>query len=650
MGGVQNILDYIALKGWCRIPDAGCRIINGVAEEGGQSPEVCRIPDTGCRMMDRVGERRGLVGSRLRRSTSNQKPETSSVRADALRFTMTIFILSLIIGCTTHPPPNPNPLSRQELHRDWEFRMVGDEKWLPATVPGVVHTDLLNGGVIEDPFYRTNEKDLQWIGEEDWEYRTEFTVEEPLFNMDHVELVLEGLDTYADVYLNDSLVLSADNMFLEWQVDCKSILIQGANEMRVVFKSPVESAMSKWEALPYRLPASNDGGEEQVSVFTRKAPYHYGWDWAPRLLTSGIWRPVYLEAWDHARIKDVQVIQKSITEKEAQYDIVFEVESDGSEKEMELFVGGTSKSVLVKEGTNFETVSFVIKDPKLWWTNGLGEQNLYNLNCSLKLRGKVIDREDKRIGVRTLELVRQKDTIGESFFFKLNGQPVFMKGANYIPQDVFLPRVSRDQYRHLIESAAECNMNMIRVWGGGIYERDMFYDLCDEYGILVWQDFMFACSMYPGDADFLSSVEKEVSQQVKRLRNHPSLALWCGNNEVDVAWHNWGWQKQYEINSVDSAKIWADYLNLFEELIPKVVSRLNPHTAYIIQDILHTTHLMIPHHIHKHLNCRHNRKLRFHVRLLRLLYRFSCFCFPYRRWHLISHLITNSFHSHLGDG
>ena len=288
-------------------------------------------------------------------------------------------------------------------------------------------------------------------------------------------------------------------------------------------------------------------GGKKVSVYTRKAGYHFGWDWGPRLVTSGIWRPVYLNAWDEAKIKNLQIVQHEVSDEKATFTAVFEIDAEGKNKATLTVLNDgnqlASQNVQLQKGLNKYSVDFEIENPQLWWTNGLGEPHLYNLTGELTTGERKVS-ADTRIGIRTLELVRDKDEKGTSFYFKLNGHPVFMKGANYIPNDVFLPRVTDENYRKVIETAKNSNMNMLRVWGGGIYENDEFYDLCDEAGILVWQDFMFACAMFPGDEAFLENVKQEAVDNVKRLRNHPSMALWCGNNEILAAWYQVGMETE----------------------------------------------------------------------------------------------------------
>jgi beta-mannosidase len=464
-----------------------------------------------------------------------------------------------------------------EIQDGWEFRRVSKGDWHRAVVPGCVHTDLLDNDLIPDPFYGTNEKDLQWIEREDWEYRAAFDVKKELLARANIELDFEGLDTYADVFLNDSLLFNADNMFREWRASCKGLLREKANLLRVYFHSPVNAVQERWSSLGYELP----GGPR---VLTRKAAYQYGWDWGPRFVTSGIWRPVRLRSWDEARITGLHIVQRSVTQKEARFSAQFEIESAAERRvTLSVYCGNKNRGridVDLAAGRNSVELDFSIPEPKLWWTNGLGMPNLYHFLGEIRTGGEIVDWVEERVGIRTIELVQENDAAGKSFYFKLNGVPVFMKGANYIPQDNFLPRVTRESYESLIGNAANAGMNMLRVWGGGVYEDDIFYDLCDENGILVWQDFMFACAMYPGDDAFLASVRQEAIENVKRLRNHPCIALWCGNNEIDEAWHNWGWQRQYKYSAIDSARIWGDYGKLFHELLPAVVEELDPGKPY----------------------------------------------------------------------
>jgi beta-mannosidase len=329
----------------------------------------------------------------------------------------------------------------------------------------------------------------------------------------------------------------------------------------------------------YELPAGCETVTNKVSPFTRKAPYHFGWDWGPRFVTSGIWKPVKLIYWDQASIADALVVTKSIGDEKAELVCQIELQQGAQAEGLVLELEGIG-TVAVADQTLYQ-IPFKMNDPRLWWPNGMGAPHLYERWLWLKKEGRVLDSVQVRFGIRTIELVNAPDSLGTSFYFVVNGRPLFAKGANYIPQDLFLPRVTDQQYRNLIKAVKEAHMNMLRVWGGGVYEKDHFYDLCDENGILVWQDFMFAGSLYPGNEQFMNSVAKEVEQQVKRLRSHPSLALWCGNNEIEVAWNNWSWQRQFGYSPADSARIWNDYLKIFHELIPSLVTKHGGGVAYV---------------------------------------------------------------------
>ncbi|MCR2807156.1 glycoside hydrolase family 2 protein [Paenibacillus sp. SCIV0701] len=468
------------------------------------------------------------------------------------------------------------------------FKATTEQEWLPAVVPGCVHTDLHRNGKIADPFNKTNEHDLQWIDKIDWEYKTTFDLTEELRSEQHIELVFDGLDTYADVSLNGQHILSADNMFRTWQVEIGSLVQEKGNELHIRFRSPIQEDLPKLKKLGYNLPASNDQselgglGEDKVSVFARKAPYHYGWDWGPRFVTSGIWREARIVAWSDVRVNDVFVKQEQVTAEAAQLSIEIEVESahdgEGVVKVSDGSGAEWTVAAALKQGVNRVTVPAFIEQPKLWWSRGQGEQHLYTFLAEFVPAGSKDAAASKsvRTGLRSIRLVREKDDVGASFYFELNGVPIFAKGANHIPNDSFVTEVTKERYRHEIASAAESGMNMLRIWGGGIYEQSAFYELCDEYGILVWQDFMFACSMYPWDEAFLESVKLEAEENVKRLRNHPSIALWCGNNEIDSAWQHfeeeggWGWKKWY--NAEQREAIWAGYESIFHRILPEAVS------------------------------------------------------------------------------
>ncbi|HXU63305.1 MAG TPA: glycoside hydrolase family 2 protein, partial [Polyangia bacterium] len=380
-------------------------------------------------------------------------------------------------------------------------------------------------------------------------------------------------------------VLSADNMFRSWRADIKSHLKPGANSVLVHFRSPIAVAKPAYDRLGYTLPAVNDQAKEMVSMFTRKAPYHYGWDWGPRFVTSGIWRPAAVEAWDVARLDDVQVFQRALDDAQAKLEIAATVTATraGQAQVSVALPGGPPLAQIerpLQKGRNELRLEVTIAKPERWWPAGLGAQKLYTLETALSVDGAPRGRRQTRVGLRTVQVVSQHDAGGKSFSVVVNGAPVFMKGANWIPSDSFLDRETTARRRALLGSAAAANMNMVRVWGGGIYEDDDFYDICDELGLLVWQDFMFACSMYPGDAAFLENVRLEAVENVRRLRNHPSLALWAGNNEIEAAWQQWGWPFKFHLSKNAQATIWNDYKRVFHEILPRVVAEQDPGRFY----------------------------------------------------------------------
>ena len=470
-------------------------------------------------------------------------------------------------------------LIRVPLNSSWQFREATKDSWYPATVPGSVHTDLMKNRLIGDSFYRDNEQQQQWIGKKDWEYRSTFRVSQETLNHENLELVFDGLDTYAEVFLNDISVLKADNMFRTWRVNCAKQLKLGDNTLRIYFRSPINEVLPLMAKMSYQLPASNEQGEK-TSPHTRKAPYHFGWDWGPRLVTSGIWRAVSLEAWNQGRVADLHIVQNSVSQEKASITANITVDAtEGGDAQLIIEDVGNKvvrarKDVKLSPGTNQFPIEFEILRPALWWPNGLGQHPVYNFKARLLIGRKLLDERSTKTGLRSLEVRQESDQWGKSFAFVINGVPVFAKGANWIPADSFPSRITDEKHRWLLKSAADSNMNMLRVWGGGVYETDEFYNIADELGILIWQDFMFSCSMYPGTPEFLANVRAEAEDNVKRLRNHPSIAIWSGNNEVEAAWMNWGWRQSLP------ASIWDVYQKIFDGVLKDVCATLDPGRLY----------------------------------------------------------------------
>lgn len=375
--------------------------------------------------------------------------------------------------------------SSENIH--WQFRKALDTAWYDATVPGCIHTDLLAHGLIPDPYFGTNESKVQWVENEAWEYEAFFNCPEEVLSLAHIELQFEGVDTYADIYLNDSLILRADNMFREWKVDVKKFLREKNNHLFIHFYSPVKKGNELANGLGYKLP-----GDEGGRAVERKAAYQFGWDWGPRLVTCGLWKEVKLAGFNNPA--DTQTLKKITGEKP--------------------------------------------------------------------------------------QVIQHPDADGSSFYFQVDGEPLFIKGANLIPPDNFLSRVTGDDYKRLIDDALAAHINMLRVWGGGAYLPDEFYDYCDEKGMLIWQDFMFAGAMVPGDAVFEANVKEEAIEQVTRLGKHSCIALWCGNNEINEAWNNWGFKSEIQMKAGVNDKIWNDYLKIFDTILPQVVQEYDPGRFY----------------------------------------------------------------------
>jgi beta-mannosidase len=473
------------------------------------------------------------------------------------------------------------------LDQGWEFRQLvsnsnGEaQEWLPATVPGDVHLDLLANKKIPDPFYRDNEAKLQWIEDASWEYRLNFDATAEFLARSNVDLVFDGIDAAAKVYLNDALVLNADNMFRIWRVPAKDHLRVGKNQLRIVFPSPIKAAEEVAAGDPFRLQSKTAD-----KTYIRKAAYEYGWDWGPRFVTSGVWRPVHLEAWDKARIADFAIRQRDVSTEVAHLDAEVEIEAANS--------SGGPASVMVKyldegkavtlarrvdlhAGRNVIDLPIEIQRPKLWYPAGYGEQPLYEFTASVGTIEQGFDQRKTKAGLRSIQLRRQLDKWGRSFELVVNGIPVFAKGADVIPFDSFPSRVTTADYRRILGSARDANMNMIRHWGGGYYETDEFYSICDELGIMVWQDFMFGNDWQPGTYPFKEEIEAEADDQVRRLRNHPSIVIWCGNNETEMGLN---WAPRTNLPSDVKFQMWQDYLTEFSGILPRVVARLDSEIPY----------------------------------------------------------------------
>jgi beta-mannosidase len=437
----------------------------------------------------------------------------------------------------------------QSLAGAWKFRQAGTEEWLPASVPGGVHTDLLALGRIPNPFIADNEKWVQWVAEADWIYRKNFYCPPELLSESKIFLVCEGLDTLSTVVLNGHELGHTDNMFRRYEWEVKSLLnAKGANELTITFYSPVKYVTEKQALRP--LPGVSQaipGGPH-----LRKAPCQFGWDWGPQLPPIGIWKDIRLEGYSEASLALVHLRQEHSAEKVT---IETRITVEGwKEIPVSAAVRITSPDgeILEKESTISMQDEVVLKvpipNPELWWPNGYGGQPLYQVEISILSKDPskedVLDQRRYQVGLRTIELRQKEDQWGRSFVFVVNDVPISCKGSNWIPPDSFPTRITDEHLESLIRSAAETHQNMLRVWGGGFYESEPFYDLCDRYGILVWQEFIFSCSIYPlDDPDFIENVHLEVVENLHRLRHRASLALWCGNNEMEMGWMDENWDR-----------------------------------------------------------------------------------------------------------
>ncbi|MFZ0533157.1 MAG: glycoside hydrolase family 2 protein [Anaerolineales bacterium] len=468
----------------------------------------------------------------------------------------------------------------QSLTGDWQFRHVNATEWLPAKVPGGAHTDLLANGCIPDPFAADNEKRVQWIAASDWVYRHSFSCSAELLIEEKIFLVCEGLDTLATVVLNGHELGHTDNMFRRYQWEVKSILnTKSTNDLTITFASPVKYGAEKQALCP--LPGVSQaipGGPH-----LRKAPYQFGWDWGPQLPPIGIWKDIRLEGYTEARLSEVHIRQNHTREK-VTVEVQVAIEHWG-ETPLATAIRITTPDgeILEKKAainsSNEVTVKVPIPKSELWWPNGYGRQPLYQVEVSLMHKEATIvealDRQNYQIGLRTIELRQKQDSWGRSFVFVVNGIPIFAKGSNWIPADSFPTRITDEYLEGLIRAAAATHQNMLRVWGGGIFEEERFFDLCDRYGILVWQEFIFSCSVYPlDDPNFLENVRVEVVENLRRLRHRACLALWCGNNEMEWGWVDWNW-KRPELEELKTA-----YDRFFHHTLPEWCLAEDPDHAY----------------------------------------------------------------------
>jgi beta-mannosidase len=461
-----------------------------------------------------------------------------------------------------------------DLNGKWKMRRLHEPSWLEASVPGSVYHDLLNAGEMPDPFYREQEYEVLELSNDDYEYQRCFQVEAEVLQHERVFLLCEGLDTLCELFVNGTNILNSDNMHRTYEVDIKSVLKQGDNTIHAIFRSPVEFALRKQAELPLSSCADAVEGISHL----RKAHSMFGWDWGPKLPDLGIWRSLSIQGYDSARVDDVYITQFHEPDK-VTLDVRVRTES-WQEVEREIVVSVHTPAGVAVERRVFETagedhhITLEIIEPELWWPNNLGAQPLYNVEVVLLQKGQELDRRELRIGLRTISVKQEEDQWGQSFAFEVNGVLIFSTGADYILEDNLLPRVTKERTDRLLQSCVAANFNTIRVWGGGYYPDDYFYDLCDEYGLIVWQDHLYACGIYALTESFEDNITHETIDNMKRLRHHASLGLWCGNNEQEMAWVDWDWENHY------SLQLKADYIKQYEVLLPAIAKEVDPNTFY----------------------------------------------------------------------
>lgn len=471
-------------------------------------------------------------------------------------------LIILFVSCSKH-----QNVVEQTLSQGWT--LTGDTLNinLPVNVPSVVQQNLYDAGLIPHPYLGTVEETLLWISDHPWTYATHFNVDQKMLEKDVVELVFEGIDTYASVTLNGQKLFDADNQFRIWRTDVKPLLKDQDNLLVLDFPRYDSLQLALYNDHQPRLP-------EKYAV-TRKAPYQHGWDWAPKYKNVGIWKPVSLVAWSNARLDNAYIVTNEVEEEQAKLTLHLDVESTApGDYTVEIL---SNRKVFQKfplqadQGNQHKLFSFTIENPRLWWPNEMGEQYLYDFEIRLKSSDKILDSKQIKTGVKTVQIVQEPDAKGFSFYFKVNGVPMYAKGANYVPEEMIETWIKPENTQKLLKMAQEAHFNMLRVWGGGIYPSDDFFNICDTLGILVWEDFMYAGTMYPYDEAFLENAKIEALEQVKRLASHPSLGLWCGGNEISEGYYNWGWQQSLDWSEEDDQAIKAGYDRLFETILPNVV-------------------------------------------------------------------------------
>ncbi len=467
------------------------------------------------------------------------------------------FILCLISG----------PLFSQDTIDKWEIYHPIEQFWFPLGKSGSVQEALEQQGLLPDPFYGENEEKYQWVEEHIWKMKTKFFLTETQFNASHIDLHFPSLDTYASVFLNGEPLATSSNAFVPLTIEIRKLLKLGYNQLEIHFTPPVLYHQQRYQEESFHYPAPNDVHKISITPLTRKPQYQFGWDWALRINTIGLNAPAMLIPYADNRLTHTSIQTVSIAENEAvmKLNINFRFPLKTTLKVFTNYFD----TLTLEAGTSHFQIEKKLSNPILWWPRSHGKPHVYHelLKFSNGHEEKI------NFGIRTSELVQERDAWGTSFVLKINGKPIFCKGADYIPEDIFIHRIDAKKIKNSVQSMVDAHFNMVRVWGGGYYPSEAFYQYCDEQGLMVWQDLMFACAMYPADSAFLSSVTQELEYQVPRISAHPSVVLWNGNNEVDVAWKNWGFQSTYHLDDQAIQQIENDYQLLFKDLAPKMIQK-----------------------------------------------------------------------------
>ncbi|KQS04708.1 beta-mannosidase [Sphingomonas sp. Leaf357] len=516
-----------------------------------------------------------------------------------------LVLLGLLLAPLASAQPLLSPITRT-LDAGWQVRLLpGDAsakahkraaRWLPATIPGSVQTDLMAARLLADPWVGEGERAAQWVGLSDWQYRSVFTVDAAMLARHDVDLVFDGLDTFAAVRVNGTQVLAADNMFRTWRVAAKALLKPGANVIEIDFASPIKKLLPMALALKNQLPGAYDSafGDEpkgvQTANYVRKPGYHFGWDFTPRIVTLGISKPVRIEAYDGVRLSGFHMQQVHLDDDVAVLDAKVEITA-AAPRDVEVRVDITApdgavqtltRTVTLFAGTNPIVLPARIEKPRRWWPVGYGAPDLYAVKATVTAQGETLGQAAHDIGLRTVEMRREKDQWGRGMAFVVNGVPIFAKGANFEPADSIPSRVPAARTDAALEAAVAANMNMLRIWGGGYYPDDALFDKADRLGLMLWQDFMFGNAVPPNDPVLHESTRAEAIDQVRRLRNHPSLVMWNGNNEVQVGWERWGDRKAFQkALGADGQELFgASIRRLFDKDLRAIVKEHAPGALY----------------------------------------------------------------------